>query len=368
MKITIPIILWGPSYTNTFLDVVLPSYLSELNIPLISRDHDITLEIYTSLHSNDLISISPTISRLKDYASVFIYPIIDEFLEDKDLNKWDIKGRVQSIAIRKAISEDSILILLNPDAILSHNCLKNTVAILLKGYRVINVLEFARVTSERAIPVLKRDFRGADGVTLNISPRSLVSLSINNIHPIGELFHLDRKNVCGWPSISYWRAGDDSILARSFHLHPHAIDFRECRSKIPDQLMTDDGGLIEFLGFDKNKIYTVTDSDEFVLCELSSISMDPLASIDIKTNNKINYIINWAKSSCIIEHLLNYNDNTFIFRGEKGIKDTYLQFKNFNNFTFYLRFKIYIIIFNKKLVQIGVKFGLKNIYYFFNKN
>jgi hypothetical protein len=333
---------------------------------LVSRDHDLTVEIYTSLHSSDLISTSPTISRLKDFARVFIHPIIDEFLEDKSFNKWDIKGRVQSIAIRKAISEDSILILLNPDAVLSDNCLKNTVAILLKGYRVINVLEFARVTSERAIPALKRDFMGEDGITLNISPRSLVSLSINNIHPIGELFHLDRENVCGWPSISYWRAGDDSILARSFHLHPHAIDFRECRSKVPDQLMTDDGGLVEFLGFDKNKIYTVRDSDEFVLCELSSISMDPLASIDVKTNNKISYIVEWAKSSCILEHLFNYNCNMFIFRGEKEIKDNNLQIKYFNNFTFYLRFKIYILMLKKKLVRLGVKLGLKDIYYFFN--
>lgn len=355
MNVRIAIALWGTTYTRRFLDVVLPSYLSPGNLPACVRSHDIALDIFTTTRDARAILDSSPFRALPHEAEVNVHEVVDDMLEGQGENKWHIKGRVQALAIRKAIVSRSVLLLMNPDSLVSDGTFSKTLEFMEEGYRVVNVLEFARITSETAVPDLARRFRSDDGSVLTASPRELVATAMRHLHPIGALYRLDRENVSGWPSIAYWPCGGDSMLARAFHLHPQAIDLRDCPADIPDRLMTDDGGLVEFLGFRKPEIRTVCDSDDFALCELSSLDIDPMAAVDRAVPDKARFILEWAKTACIPEHIHNYCEHTFLFRGPRFEENQDKARREFDAATVRLRIGLRGLVIRKRLRRGSVR-------------
>lgn len=334
-------IVWGESYLDIFLDILIPNYLSKNNIPSCSKLFHLISFIYTTSSGKEKILQHPSYLQLKKLIPVEILPVIDEN-SIKTANKYSVKGYCQSLAIKHAISRKTALLLLNPDSLISDGGLLRCCSLIGEGKKAVLVAELARTEIEAVVPDLQKNYFDAAKHCLTLPNRDLVELGIQNLHAIGRILFWERTPFTQWPSALYWTAGERGLLAKFFHLHPLAIDLREIHKSLPDILMPDDGGLLEYLGIAHRDVYPVTNSDEIACVELSSRYMDPLGSIPSQDSNKTLSLIKWALQATLISHRKNFSKLNFRFQSHEEINWKALERRVFLS-TFWSQFVFHMI-------------------------
>ena len=318
MKIYFVVVVWGQSFLDMFLNTTIPNYLSPNNLPACSGYGSLAFQVYTRPGDLEFIRRHRSYQALANELETELIPALTPGLIE-GRNKWDLKGLCQSMAIRDAQAQKAVVVLLNPDSLISDGGLATCCALIRKGNKAVLVLELARALKESAIPALRKEFYDTETNVLNLPNRRLVAIGVENLHPTGQILFWKDTPFSGWPSVMYWRAGRASLLAKSFNLHPLAIDLRDAIREVPTTLMPDDAGLIEWLGITRRSSHVVTDSDEIACVELSSIQMDREESVPSAERSRTFHVLSWARRHVLPGHRDNFSSYSIRFRGENGV-------------------------------------------------
>lgn len=320
-KFEIILIVWGKEFTNFFLNFLIPNYLSENNIPYCSKHYDIKIKIYTSPDDLDLIKSNKNFINLTQFIEAEILSVITDHLQRKINNKHSIKGYCQSLAIKEGIKSKTILLLYNPDTLISDGFIKHCCE-LTENYKVVKIFEFARCDKNKVAEFLLQNYSHKSSHYIHLTSRELVSLCMKYPHAYTKYLMVNKNqpSTYYWPSVLNWNFENKCIVSKVFHLHPIVIDLRSLNLKkeLPEVLMSDDGGLIDFLGYKKNDIYIVSDSDFLIGMECSIEQF--ISDEQIITKNKLLYIFNWArKRNCSISDIENFLENFIYFKLQDNI-------------------------------------------------
>lgn len=281
MAILINMAVWGDSYIKAFIDVSLPSQLSEGNLGQLKGRSDCRYHIFTTEEGREKIESSEPFQDLKKILPVDFFQLGDSFSENK-YYKW---AQCNKITILEANRLNAAVIFFNPDAIYSDGMFKILIDAMQQGKRVV-VCSGVRLMKESFLKNLaqhRKEFQKGK-TDLTLPPRILTSFALKHLHPISESLFWEQEMISTWPSNLYWRLDDETLLIRAFHLHPILI-WPEKKNVLPHTTIDD-----VYLGKvcpSRDKWKIITDSDEFAAFEMSSESEAPMIYTDKKDLEKV---------------------------------------------------------------------------------
>ncbi|MCK4935192.1 MAG: hypothetical protein KAR79_06360, partial [Simkaniaceae bacterium] len=308
-------IVWGTEYTDLFLNVIVPSYLSNNNLPSCVKAFYITWKIYTTAIDRNRIIKHPHYLSASKYLKIEILNFISPESLQNSTKKHTIKGFCQSHAITQAIANNRVLLLLNPDSVIGDGGIKRCCEEIQNGNQAVLIFELARASSiDFTQEVLDQYFDKATN-SLTISNRSLIKYGIRHLIPYAKTSIWEEPYCSSWPSFFYWKASEDNLIGKSLHFHPLALDCRNIKKNLPETLMPDDGGLIEFLEIKKKNIYTVIHSDDIACVELSNPKMFDRAPYPFGKLRTILFFILWSLKYSLASHRMHFNQITLYYQG-----------------------------------------------------
>jgi hypothetical protein len=255
--------VWGYSYTQAFVDVALPSMLSPGNLPALSNPSHNLYQILTTAADRATIEASPAFHRLCAIMPVQ-FNIIELPTEAADRHK--LQSYCNRLGIMTADAFDAAIVFYNPDVIVADGGMRSLERMVAEGKRAINVLGI-RMIREQVLPLLQ-SYRAPGGEQLTISPRQLISMAVRNLHPLSMMHFYDAPGADVMPSAIFWKVGDDSLIARCFHLHPMCV---YPRVKNAPFSTTIDDDYLKAACPNPDDEHVVLDSDAFCACEMSSL-------------------------------------------------------------------------------------------------
>lgn len=258
--------VWGRSYTDVFLDVVLPSQLTANNLPALVHKPSYVYKIYTTAEDARTIEASLAFIRLAGIMPVEIHVIHpDQSHHVRTASVRHTMGSLHKRAIQEGARDDAFLVFLAPDAIMSDGSFAAIERRMLGGAEMI-LLSGIRVTKETALPAIRERYRRPDG-TIHMEAADLVDCAFEFPHPYTRslVWGTERFNV-RWPSQMFWFAPPFGILGHCWHLHPILV---KARNETDQFLGTIDGDYIEQAGNRLQHIHVIEDSDEACLIEIS---------------------------------------------------------------------------------------------------
>lgn len=248
--------LWGEVFIQTFLEVTLPSLLTEGNLYGLGARTDPVLRILTVPDSVERLRLAPQIVAASRRLPVEVCSVSDLDLHDVDA----AASACHRQAVRDADEEGAALIVLTPDSLWSEGAFQALLDRAESGVRAVLVASI-RVQLETFAPAYVGQAKGG-----SLSSRELVRLGLQHLHPISESLFWDSEHFSSHPSHVYWRVGGDGLVARCFHLHPLYV-FPMVRGGVMESNIDDDY-LIRAVP-DLGRVHVVTDSDELCGFELS---------------------------------------------------------------------------------------------------
>jgi len=260
--IHIVIAVWGRSYTDLFLEVGLPSLLSEGNLCALRKADGHAIHLITMAQDLETIEQSPVWRKALEVIDIkqTILP------KSADLsNPHELMSSCHRTAIEVAGQQDAALLFFNPDIVLADGAMKTLVGILEQGKRAVQVLG-PRASKEAVVPLLLRKWSSDDGKCLTITPRELMALAIEHMHPITRMHLYEAEDEDILPQNLFWKV-NGGLLGRCFHIHPILVYPRVRNARFAT---TVDDNFLRAACPNSEDEYVITNSDEFALCELSS--------------------------------------------------------------------------------------------------
>lgn len=262
--------VWGDAYVDVFLRAALPTQLSPNNLPAVPNRERCRYNIYTTKADEPRIRASAAFQRLDGLIPVRIHHIDAPISERGDLKTWGNRYRAKSDCYRasivEAVAADAANVMLNADILMADGFLKRSTELLGEGRRVIELLA-PRGLKAPIQARLERDFIGRDGVSIDVSPRQLSSIWIDNMHPLVRMHAWEAEPGAPFhPSHIYWKVGRNSLLFRAYHLYPIIFWPRVYDRHFS---VTVDADLVETTCPDMADAHIATDSDDLFCVELS---------------------------------------------------------------------------------------------------
>lgn len=267
MKYHLVCAVWGERFTDLFLNICLPNQLTPGNIPALAKGETAEYKIYTSSIDASVIMRSQNFRKVQEILPTKVIALDHLFKSgrapgDKSLL---IMSQCHKAAVASANLEDAALIFLPPDQVYSEGAFARLRKIAESGKRAIMTLG-PRLVKETFAPAFKETFCQPDE-TLLASPRDLVKLALNHLHPITKSLFVDSNNFNNSPTQFYWRA-QGGILARCLHLHPLMIYPSNNCELLYGNCDTD---FLLSACPRRTDYYIVTDSDEIAAFEMSPL-------------------------------------------------------------------------------------------------
>jgi hypothetical protein len=250
--------VWGEAYTSLYVETVIPAQLASGNLPAFHGEHNHRYIIYTTPQDAGFIRSSPIFEPLN--ACV---PVTFEFLSRKVNVVHDMMTDCYRRGIKAADDADAAVVFLTPDIVLSDNAF-TTIKRLSECGRGVIYIPAIRTTKSTVVARLKNSFRRGD--TIQISPRHLMRVALDNLHPLADASWWDEGEYDLLPANIYWRVGDEGIVGRCFHLHPIFVFPQQ---KNVTFFGTVDDDYVTAACPDQSHDFVVEDSDQLLAIELS---------------------------------------------------------------------------------------------------
>ena len=268
LKVRFLTVIWGARYIEEFARVSLPSYLAVGNLPFMAAETDLEIVVMTSMESRDQFEERDYLDKLKALCPVR-YILIDDLITNGNY------GVTLTLAYARGISDsgpeqtNSYFVFMNSDFVLADGSLKTLVAKLREGHHAI-MAPSLRACSEAVVPVLIDAVDQADR-TLTMSPRPMVQLAFDNLHPtvIGKTITQDFVTCTNHNQI-YWQVDKNTLLGRY-----HLIFMLAIKPEVPMGMVNSycDYGFVPELV--PSGVFTVIDdSDGFFMLELQSAEQE----------------------------------------------------------------------------------------------
>lgn len=277
--------VWGAHHIKLFLEMGLPSLLAENNLPKLRKLSHVTYLLY--IHSNDEITFQRSLfmKKLSDTVDLKIIVFENTFPNNHAAMSWCHKKGFQY-----AIEREGYAVFTPPDCIWSNQAMLSMYHIVERGYKLIHM------SGLRLISTLFFSAAKKCQPTFSFTPRELVKLALQYLHPITHSHFFSEKEGGLMPANLFWTVGQDAIIARCFHLHPLVAYGKSLGSHFQSTI-DDDLALAFKPGV--NEEYVVTDSDELIAFEMSSLSHTVLAAY---RKSNIEDIVAWAEVSTNSKH------------------------------------------------------------------
>ncbi len=251
--------VWGREFTQTFLEVMLPSLLAPGNLPAIPNKEQCVYKIFTLENDAQTIKGSSAFAALASLMTVEV-----NIIQEPKENKYYRASDCYRESSRQASLAQAAVAMFGPDVVVADGSVDAMVRLLRNGKRAILVMG-VRTIKESIIPELLS--RYAEDGCLRVPKRQLAKLALDHLHPITESHMFDGDSPRYHASGLFWRVGDEGLLLHAFHLHPivvHAPTFPG------DFEGTIDNDLMEKSNLPDEAVHIVADSDEFLCFEMSS--------------------------------------------------------------------------------------------------
>lgn len=298
--------VWGEEYTKVFVDLALPAMLAPGNLPALADGPRNLYHIVTTDADQATIENSAAFPRLAELVKVQ-FDRIDA--PSSDTPRHDIQSYSNRLGIATADAAGAAIIFLNPDVIVADGGVRSLRRMIAAGKRAINVLGI-RMIRERAVPRLMKHHRSGAGDVLTISPRQLIGLAMDALHPLTMMQVHNARDYDWLPSAILWPVGRQGMVARCFHLHPMCVYPRVKNARFSTTI---DDDYLRAACPDPEDEYVVLESDEFCAVEMSGL--DRIGRSQPRPDND-GAFVDWALIGAKPHHLELFCHRIFL-RGEQ---------------------------------------------------
>ena len=251
--------VWGEPYTRLYLDVCIPSQLSPGNLPAFHDIKESRYVIITTPDDEQIIRQHPIFPRLQEVMDVTF-----EYLPEDTVTNHDLMSLCHKRGIEMADEADCAALFLNPDLVFADGSFATVRRRCEEGYDTI-IAPGIRTLKQGVLHALGPQL--TSGEPFVVVPRELMRVALDNLHPLANSSwweeELDADLI---PATLYWRAGDEGIVSRNFHLHPLMVYPQRKGSTFFGTI--DDDYMVTACP-DGRYEYIVEDSDELLAIELS---------------------------------------------------------------------------------------------------
>lgn len=266
--------VWGASYVENFLRVVLPTLLSPGNFEASLACPGDRYTIHAPPADANVIRSSKVFARLKQFinAEVVEQECLD-FSSSQQLSydiAWQHVNRLYRESIKTSINSGSALVMLEPDMLWADGGLKAMRSILSTGKRVV-ILSCVTTAPEKVIRPITERFYNPETCTAKMSSREFVALVVPSFHEYGLVHYWDADfHLNSAPGMFYFRVNDKGVVLLTSASNPQAILHRDSDPEWPIA-----GGfeLIEHMTKidpEWKSFHVVVDSDEIVTAGVES--------------------------------------------------------------------------------------------------
>src|SRR6266436_2506136 len=215
LKVRFLTVIWGTRYIEEFARVSLPSYLAVGNLPFMAAETELETVVMTSMESRDKFEERDYLDKLKAICPVR-YILIDDLITNGNYGVTLTLAYARGIRDSGPEQTNTHFVFMNSDFVLADGSLKTLVAKLWEGHHII-MAPSLRACSEIVVPALIDAVDQVDR-TLTMSPRPMVQLAFDNLHPtvIGKTVTQDFV-TCTTHNQIYWQVDKSTLLGR-YHL------------------------------------------------------------------------------------------------------------------------------------------------------
>lgn len=255
-------VVWGGEFTDAFLNVCLPSLLTPGNLGFVAEKTKSCFYIYTTPRDAKAVRESPAFRQLATMMSVKIAEVRGLSF----FSKYQAMTQCHAHFISAAQGEDCPFVFVSPDIVLADGAFVRLADIAESGKRLV-AIGAVRLLKETFVPAYLHQYREGD-VVRPISPRQLVALALEHLHPITVSCFWDPKDQQGaTPLDLLWRVEQEGLLLRQFHPCPLMV-WPVDKDAVP--VCTIDADYTRKAVPDPSDVYIVEDSDDMCLMDFTS--------------------------------------------------------------------------------------------------
>ncbi len=280
--------VWGESYTQLYLDTVIPTQLAPGNLPAFADSATSRYIIFTTEKDAEMIRSSPIFSKLSEVIAVDI-----EMIPSGHHQPHDLMSICHKRGIALADAADAAAFFLNPDLVFADGSFQTARRLAEAGTDVLLITGIRTLKQGVVRALAPHQSEGA----IRISARELMRVALDNLHPMADASWWEEKAECDLiPANLYWRVGNEGLVARCFHLHPLMV---YPQYKNVSFFGTVDDDYVTAACPDVTHDYVVTDSDELLAIELSAPNRNMPNGL---RKESIDDCVLWAEQATSLRH------------------------------------------------------------------
>ena len=254
--------VWGDWHVDAFLEVNLPTLLAPSNIPDFVKTLPTKFHVYTTARDQVRLARNPLFRKFADTVNIAFVE-----LKGSDISKpiathnwiWD-QGR------EEALKTNSMAMVMPPDVAWSDGSMGHMAKLVEQGKSAIFLNWHLRAVSDTFIPQFLDLYHEANQ-PVSISGRDLVSLTIENIHPLCGAYLRDSRCFPYHSEMMFWPVPGQGLQMHVFALIPFLFD--------PAEFQLNENKTIIDMG-DVSRLHCVADSDDVFMTSLAPIGKDDL--------------------------------------------------------------------------------------------
>lgn len=268
LKVRFLTAIWGARYIKEFARVSLPSYLAAGNLPYLAAESNLEIVVLTSRDSVPQFDSEPNFEKVRALCPLkFIF--IDDLIGSGNYGVTLTLAYARGIMSSGAEQTETSFVFMNSDFVLADGAMRTLLAKLREGHNCI-MAPSLRAGAEATLPILV-DAVDEASQTLTMSPRRMVQLALDNLHPtvIGKTV---TQNVitCDTHNQIYWQVDDTTLLARHYLIFMLAIKPERPLRAVNSYC---DYGLVPEL-VPSGRFEVLGDSDAFFMLELQPAAQE----------------------------------------------------------------------------------------------
>ncbi len=269
--------VWGEKYIRSFLDCCLPSQFADGNLPALAG-RNVAYLIYTRPEDAATLERAPAVQALRRHAAVEIRTFTDERLQR---DGYMLDGYVGNLvrmtwctqdALRSRRGVDTAFFFLNPDSVWANGAFRHADELQQKGIRAVMALGLITVRP-RILAALENFTRSDRPGVIDIAPRELVRITLENLHPL-SMARFTTRSGNRFRSAFFWPVGDEGLVTRNFFLHPICV---RPRHHLESLNCTVDYRFVQQVGIRPEETAVVDDSDDLFYVDLAESDHVPKA-------------------------------------------------------------------------------------------
>jgi uncharacterized surface protein with fasciclin (FAS1) repeats len=251
-------VLWGNWYVERFLNVALPSLLSEGNLPTVTKSRRGHYDLTTRATDAAVIERSPVYAKLKSLVKVRLKILPDIAFTQ---NVHETHRTIWHASVKAASRHEEWLVFVQPDGCWAEGALRTIADRFAAGKTAICAF-FLRVDDEAFMAALRK--HGYTGIsTITIPARALIDIAIRTCAPLSCAYFRNSSHVPTHTEYVLFPIAREGFILRSVATHLWAI--------FPSRFRTT-ANLGAGTPEDLEGIEYLTDSDEFAHVSLTPLS------------------------------------------------------------------------------------------------